>query len=175
MIHIYCGDGKGKTTAACGLALRAAGSDRKVYLFFLFKPRTKSGEIKLFAKLENIEVFCFDKKHPFFVKKKKSAYRKKLKLQLKSFLKKACNCLKKNGSNVVILDEMLTALGERLISQKELLVLLKNRNYNTEVVLTGRLSRLPWKIFAIGDYVSEIKSLKHPYQKGISAREGIDY
>lgn len=131
--------------------------------------------MKLLEKLENTKVFYFEKEHPFFVREKRGFYKKKLKPQLKAFLKKIENYLKKDGSNVVILDEMLTAVNEKLVSQKELLVLLSNRNYNTEVALTGRCCRLPRKIFAAADYVSEIKNLKHPYQKGICAREGIDF
>lgn len=129
----------------------------------------------MLKKLENTKVFYFEKEHPFFVEEKKNFYKKKLKQQLKAFLEKIGNYLKKNGSNVVILDEILTAVNEKLVSQKELIVLLKNRNYNTEVVLTGRCPRLPKEIFAAADYVSEIKNLKHPYQKGICAREGIDF
>ena len=174
LVHIYCGQGKGKTTAACGLALRAAGWGKRVYLFFFFKSACRQGEIISFAKLKNLKIFCFDRKHPFFVKEKKNSYKKKLKAELGEFLKQVKIVLKKRDNSVVILDEVLTAIGEDLMAKKELIDLLKTKAPDIEVVLTGR-PRPPRSILMLADYVSEVKNLKHPYKKGIAARKGIDF
>lgn len=174
LIHIYYGDGKGKTTAACGLALRAAGWGEKVYLFFFFKSPFKSGEMVILAKLKNLKVLCFTRQHPFFIKKEKVSYKRKLKTELNEFLKEIKAALKERRKSLVILDEVLTATDENLVSEKELIDLIEKKNYNTEVILTGR-PHPSRKILMLADYISEIKNLKHPYKKGILARKGIDF
>lgn len=174
LIHIYCGEGKGKTTAACGLALRAAGYKRKIYMFFFFKSPLQSGEMRLLSKLKNSKLFYFDKRHPFFVKQKRLSYKRKLKPQLNEFLKKVRKVLKKKEKNLIVLDEILTAVAGKLILPQELLSLLEEKNCYSEVVLTGRCC-LPRQISAAADYISEIKDLKHPHEKGICAREGVDF
>jgi cob(I)alamin adenosyltransferase len=174
LIHIYFGDGKGKTTAACGLALRALGRNRKVFLFFFFKRPSDSSEIQLLLKLKNLKISCFAKTHPFFVKKNKPFYRRRLKPKLNVFLKKVKTTLKKEEVDLVVMDEILTAIKGGLVTEKELINLLKEKNNKTEVILTGR-PRPSRKILMLADYVSEIRSLKHPYEEGLCAREGIDF
>ncbi len=175
LVHIYYGDGKGKTTAACGLALRAAGWNEKVYLFFFFKSPFRSGEMISLAKLKNFKKICFTRRHPFFIKKReKASYREELKIELNEFLKKIEIALKAKKKKLVILDEVLTAVDENFISKKKLIDLLKTKAPKIEVVLTGR-PRPPRSILVLADYISEIKNLKHPYQKGVPARKGIEF
>jgi len=174
-VHIYYGDGKGKTTAACGLALRAAGWNKKVYLFFFFKSPFRSGEMRAFSSLKNFKKFCFNMRHPFFIKEcDKASYRKELKIELNKFLKKIELTLKTKKKKLVILDEVLTAIDENLISKKKLIDLLKTKAPKIEVVLTGRPCP-PRSILVLADYISEIKNLKHPYQKDVPPRKGIDF
>lgn len=171
--HIYFGSGKGKTTSACGLALRAAGWGKKVYLFFLFKRPSLCGEIKVISKLENFNKFFFTQRHPFFINKDKPIYKKDLILRLSGFLNKIESVLLEKAV-VVVADEILTALKEKLITEKQLANLVRIKNPETELILTGRF-RPSKKLLELADYVSEIRSLKHPYEKGVRARKGIDF
>lgn len=170
LIHIYCGDGKGKTTAAVGLAVRCAGRGNKVLLVQFLKSRD-SGELYSLAKLPDIEVmrgkeskkFTFqmneEEKHALFIEHNK---------MFEQVLAK----IKNGGYSLLILDEVIGALNAKVFEMPKLIEFLRHKPENLEVVLTGR-NPAP-ELVEIADYVSEMRKVKHPMDKGIMAREGIE-
>jgi cob(I)alamin adenosyltransferase len=167
LIQVYTGKGKGKTTAALGLALRAAGAGLKVYICQFLKGRDYC-ELDSLRKLKNVKVEqfgtkCFVKKFPT-LKDKESA-----RLGLEA-AKKAINC---KIYNVVILDEVNVALRLNLIKLSDVIGLIKKAPAKLELVLTGRYA--PAEVLKLADLVSEIKEVKHYFQKGVAARKGIEF
>lgn len=167
MIQVYTGTGKGKTTAALGLALRAAGSGLKVYIGQFIKGK-KYGELNALKKIKNIKIeqfgrTCFIKREP----NKKDIELARIGLER----------VKKNISigiyDMVILDEINVALKLGLLKLGDIISLIKNTSKKTELVLTGRNAHP--EILKIADLVSEIKDRKHYYKKGVKARRGIEY
>lgn len=171
LIQIYTGSGKGKTTAVVGLACRAAGQNLKIcYAYFHKQPaKYNSGEFKSFKKL-GIPVFGFAKKHPCFHKKTKPNDMRKECLEAIEFIKKV---FQKNKYDLLILDEILIALRDGFLKEKEVLELLDSKPQGLELVLTGRGATA--KIIKKADLVSRIQKIKHPFDKGICLRKGIEY
>ncbi|OOO00327.1 MAG: cob(I)yrinic acid a,c-diamide adenosyltransferase [Epulopiscium sp. Nele67-Bin004] len=172
LIQVYCGDGKGKSTAAIGLGIRAIGSGLKVIMIQFLKQDT-TGEVKMLKTLEpNFKVFHFEKQHGFvwtLSDEEKAELKKEICMAMK-FAKKVMDT---GECDVLILDEILGAVETGLVTEAELLDLVENKNEHVELVLTGR--KLPDEIKDIADYVSKIEGVKHPYEKGIGARKGIEY
>lgn len=167
MIQVYTGNGKGKTTAALGLALRAAGAGLKVYIGQFCKGRQCS-EIKALKKIENIKLERFGS--VCLIGKKPNV--KDIALAQKGLERiKAALAGKKFG--VVILDEINFALRAGLINNRAVIELIRRAPKNVELVLTGRYA--PPEILRIADLISEIKNVKHYYKKGAKARRGIEY
>ncbi|MFH1226070.1 MAG: cob(I)yrinic acid a,c-diamide adenosyltransferase [bacterium] len=164
-IHLYCGNGKGKTTAALGLALRALGQNQKVALIQFMK-QGEFGEIKALKKFPNIIIKQFGR--PGFVRKN-NIIDKEMALAGLAF---ARNILKKK-INVLILDELNTAVSFKLLSEKEVLDFLKKIPPKIEVIITGRGENK--KIKAQADLVTEMKEIKHYFQQGLKARKGIEF
>ena len=167
MIQVYTGNGKGKTTAAFGLALRAAGAGLKVYIGQFLKGRNYS-ELKTLKKIKNIKVEQFGRR--CFIKK---APDKKDIILAKSGLEKIKKIIAKKNYDMVILDEINIALKLKLLDLKEVIKLIKKTPKNLELILTGRYA--PSAILKIADLVSQIKEVKHYYKKGIKARKGIEF
>lgn len=173
LVHIYTGDGKGKTTAALGLALRAAGAGKKVIMIQFLKD-TPCGEMKS-AKLlgDNFKILRFQKGQKGFIWEMSEEEIEVLKKETQDGLNNA-SCIAKSGEcDVLILDEIFGCLGNMLISEEELIDFIKDKNENTELVLTGR--NAPERVCALAHYVSEIRAVKHPLYSGIPAREGIEF
>ena len=167
LVQIYTGNGKGKTTAAFGLALRASGAGFKVYIGQFIKDKAYS-EIKALKKIKNIKIEqygrgCFIKGKP---KKIDIGYAQK-------GLRKAQKNIMSGKYDVVILDEANIALGLGLIQIKDVFNLIKHKPISVELVLTGRYC--PPALLKYADLATEMKELKHPYKKGIKARLGIEY
>ncbi len=167
MIQVYTGNGKGKTTAALGLALRASGAGLKVYIAQFVK-KGNYGEVKSLRKIRNIKLEQFGA--GCFIKKTPTA--KDFESVKAGFLK-VKEIIKKKIYDVVILDEMNVALSLKLLSLKEVLEIIENSPASMELVLTGR--NAPAAILKLADLVSEIKDKKHYYNKGVKARKGIEY
>ena len=165
MLHIYTGDGKGKTTAAIGLSLRAAAAGKRV-LFFQFLKSDTSGERKVLSQIKNITVFNIGENIPFLF----NADEKKLS-ELKTLYKKKTDLFfeQKSRFDVFIFDEAVCALDCGLIEADDIL---RFTDFG-EVVLTGRGNIDNLKEHA--QYITCMKKIKHPYDSGISAREGIEY
>lgn len=170
-IHIYCGDGKGKTTAAIGLAVRAAGCEKKV-LIARFLKTDNSGEVKSLGYVPGIKVMPCEKNFGFFSKMSEDD-KKKAKAYYSELLETALSEAAGGAFDLLILDEIMAVCNFGLVKEQKVLDFLTVRPEGLEVVLTGRDPSE--KLFDMADYVSEIKKIKHPYDKGIMARRGIEY
>lgn len=172
MIQIYCGDGKGKTTAAVGLAVRAAGHQIPVF-FVQFMKNEYSGEIYVLKNLPMIEVH-HAKRFYGFTKNMNQEQKEEMKKQYQNLLKQTWEAMRQAGDqkNVVILDEVIHACNQKLLDEKELYRIISECPKNTEIILTGR--NPSQALLERADYISEIKKVKHPYDRGISARKGIE-
>ena len=169
LIQIYTGNGKGKSTASYGLALRASGRGFKTIIIQFLKQGNCYGEHFAIEKIENIDIKSFGQ--PKFVNFKNPAPEDiKLANEAFDFSKKTIN---EGKYDIVILDEINIAVHFNLIKFENVIEMLRNKPENVEVVLTGRSA--PKELIEIADLVSEIYEIKHPYQKGINAREGIEY
>lgn len=166
MIQVYTGNGKGKTTAALGLALRAQGAGLKVYIGQFVK-RGCYSEIKALKKLTNIKVEqfgagCFIRRVPV-----------KDDLDLAGQgLARIEKIIAGKIYDLVILDEINVALKLKLVALSSVIRLIKKTPHKTELVLTGRNAHP--EIIKLADLVSEIKDKKHYYAKGLKARRGIE-
>lgn len=170
LIQIYTGDGKGKSTAAFGLALRATGCGLKVAIIQFMKKGEWYGEIETLAKLPEIELFSFG--CDGFLKKGDPPPAEHLK-QAKAALDKARSILKEGQADILILDELNNAIFFGLVSQEETKELLALKPPHTELVLTGR--NAPDYLLQEADLITEMREVKHPYQRGLPARRGIEY
>lgn len=170
LIHIYCGDGKGKTTSATGLAIRCVGGGGKV-LFAQFLKNGESGEIKVLKSIKNIELFntCKCNKFSFQMNDtEKKALSDGYRCDLAEIVKR----VNTGNYDLLVLDEALYAINNGFLSNKQLMDFLNNKPYGLEVVLTGR--NPSDELLEAADYVSEINKIKHPFDKGIRARRLIE-
>lgn len=169
MIHIYYGDGKGKTTAAMGQAVRAAGSGLKV-LVFQFMKDNNSNERKVLEQLPNVT--CLPgKRHVKFYNQMNSNE----KAEYRHYNTKALDEIAKFCINydVLILDEAVCAADLGLLSEKKLIHFLQHKPRGLEVVMTGH--HVSDELLQIANYVTEMTKIKHPYDEGRTAREGIEF
>ncbi len=170
LIIVHTGNGKGKTTAALGLAFRALGNGFKVCMIQFIKGTWKYGELEAAKKFENFEILPMgkgfvnlgsDKPEPEDVKAANEAF------------EKAKKAILSNNYDMVILDEINYAISYKLINVDDVVNLLQNKPDKVHVVLTGRNAHE--KVIDIADLVTEMKEIKHPYQKGIKAQKGIEF
>ena len=171
LIHIYCGDGKGKSTAAIGLAVRAAGRGFKVFIIQFLKDQ-KTGELVSMAKIPEISVLRGQDYGAAFTWQMTDQQKEKCRLQHNEMLKQGITAAKNGQVDVLILDEVIAAYNLNLVDHKLLTDFLTTKPENLEVILTGR-DPAP-ELAAMADYVSEIKKIKHPFDQGIKARKGIE-
>lgn len=170
LIHIYCGDGKGKTTAAVGLAVRCSGRGNKVLLVQFLKSRD-SGELYSLAKLPDIEVMR-GKESKKFTFQMNEEEKHALLIEHNKMFEQVLAKIKNGGYSLLILDEVIGALNAKVFEMPKLIEFLRHKPENLEVVLTGR-NPAP-ELVEIADYVSEMRKVKHPMDRGIMAREGIE-
>lgn len=171
LIHIYCGDGKGKTTASMGLAIRAAGSGMNV-LFTQFLKGSDTSELNSLKQIKGITVLRNAIDYGFFnqMTEEDKAAIKKLHNET---LQQAIQAVNDKTVDLLILDEIIATYNYNLVDKHLLDELIQNKPEYLELVLTGRD---PAEHFiAAADYVSEIKKVKHPFDKRIGARKGIEY
>jgi cob(I)alamin adenosyltransferase len=168
LIHVYTGDGKGKTTAAIGIGVRAVGSGLRVHMIQFMKGRRYS-ELDALERLPGFTVVQFGRDE--FVSKKKP---EQIDIDLaQKGLAHAQEVLRKNEYDVIILDEINVAVDYHLISLADVLKLMKMKPDSMELILTGRYANP--ELVRQADLVSEMLEIKHPYQKGVPARKGIDW
>ena len=169
MIHLYCGDGKGKTTAAVGLAVRAAGSGMNV-LFVQFFKSGNSSEVDVLASIGGIET-CHPTVHYGRFKTMNDTQKAEIHTHYGEILTDIIH--RADRFDLIVLDEAVSACGYGMIDPKTLTEFLRNEGVRREIVLTGRIP-LP-ELIELADYVTEMKKIKHPFDGGIAARKGIEY
>lgn len=171
LIQVYTGDGKGKTTAACGLAVRARSHGLNVgYVYFHKEPEAWDyGEHKILEGL-GVKVFGFAKKHPHFYKDASfEEIRKECLLGLE-FIKKLYG---ESKYDLLILDEINISIRDGFLKEEEVLEIMEKKPEKLELVLTGRGATQ--RIIEKADLVSRIEEIKHPYSLGVQRRKGIEY
>lgn len=171
MKHIYYGDGKGKTTAAIGLAVRAAGSKMKV-LFVQFLKTEFSGERHILSHTENVTLkFCpLELKFTFDMDDKEKAQAAKI---FKGIFDNAVTTALTEKYDMVVLDEVFEAINAHMLSESEVYEFITNAPSSMEIVMTGH--NPPQKFMDCADYITEFKKIKHPYDRGITGRIGIEF
>lgn len=171
MIHVYYGDGKGKTTAAVGLAARAAGSNMKV-LFVQFLKTEFSGERHTLSHTENVTLtFCpFELKFTFEMDEKEKLQAAKV---FKGIFDSSVTTALTDRYDMVILDEIFDVINNEMISEAEVFEFVANAPVSMEIIMTGH--NPPERFIEAADYVTEFKKIKHPYDKGITGRIGIEF
>lgn len=169
MIQVYTGDGKGKTTAALGLALRAAGAGLKVYIGQFIKGTPYHyNEFKILKKVPKLKIEQFGS--GCFINHKPG--KKDIDLACAG-LRRAKQIIARKAYDLAILDEINVALHLGLLNENEVINLIKSVPKDVELILTGRWAHP--KIIRLADLVSEIKDVKHYYKKGVKARRGIEF
>ena len=171
MIHLYCGDGKGKTTAAVGLAVRAAGSGLKV-IFAQFMKGQKTGEITVLESIPSITVMRAAKSEKFTYQMT-AEERTESEAENKALLDRAFAAFKDSGADLLVLDEAVSAIGSYIIDEDILQQYISEFPSDKELVITGNPPEL-WMIEA-ADYVTDMEKIKHPFDKGTDARKGIEF
>lgn len=167
-IQVYTGSGKGKTTAALGLALRAAGAGLRVFIAQFVKQR-KSSEYEALGRFPDvITIKRFGR--GFILKKKATETDRKA---ARSGLKEVRKILLSEDYDVVILDEANIAVHYNLITAEDLLKLMAEKPKDVELVITGRYA--DERVVEMADLVTEMKEIKHYGEKGIKARVGVEY
>jgi cob(I)alamin adenosyltransferase len=169
LVQVYTGNGKGKTTAAIGLAVRACGHGFTVHMIQFMKGRINYGELETVKLIPNFEIKQFGR--PEFVSKE-NPDPVDIELAQEGF-EHAQKIIFSQKYDIVILDEINVAMDFNLISQDEVLSLIEERPKTVELVLTGR--HCPREIVRMADYVTEMLEIKHPYNEGTLAREGIGW
>lgn len=171
LVQIYTGDGKGKTTAAIGQGIRSAGYGLNVVMVQFLKGGY-TGELSTIDKINNFNIFRFEKERDFvwnLSKPEIEELRKEIRTGYE-FIKKIVD---EGSYDVLIVDEIMGAHYNKFITTDEIIYLIKNKKESMELVLTGR--DVPQEVIDLADLVTEMKMIKHPFEKGIAAREGIEY
>jgi cob(I)alamin adenosyltransferase len=175
LVQIYTGDGKGKTTAAFGLALRAAGQGNKVLIYqFLKPPSLDIGErfaLKLGA--VRIRVEALDIEWDMAKSFKDDEVITKTKSAIKEALERLAQTAERRFYDVLILDEIVFCLSKGLAELEDIKSVIDRRDRAVEIVLTG--CGATEELIAMADLVTEMKNIKHPFDKGVSARRGIEF
>ena len=170
LIHVYTGEGKGKTSASLGIALRAIGWNRKVCIIQFIKGYCNIGEAFFAKDNPNLTLIQIKESKSRNVTKKSVTEAKDSTIIA---VEKAKEILSSKEYDIVILDEINGALFYGLINIDDVKELISNKPIETELILTGRYAHED--ILEMADYATEMKCIKHPYEKGIFARESIDY
>ena len=173
--QIYTGEGKGKSTASLGLMLRALGSGLHVYYVRMLKPRWKTGELKLcpenfhpnltFKNVPHYWALCVSKTIPLDVERMKE----KMKPEMDDLHKK----VKSGKYDLIIADEINYCIFRELVPLKKAIEIVNDRPKNVELIFTGRHANK--KLVDKADLVTEMKKIKHHFDKGIRARIGIEF
>jgi len=169
LVQVYTGDGKGKTTAAFGLALRAIGRGLKVFVIQFLKGGFDFGELHVVDRLPNLEVRSFGRGR-FITASGPSEEDIE---EARKALELAREVVMSGEYDIVILDEVNVALHFGLIRLEDVLDLVEHKPEHVELVLTGR--RAPEELIEVADLVTEMREVKHPYRRGVPPRPGIEF
>lgn len=169
LIHLYCGDGKGKTTAALGLALRAAGAGKQVVFTQFFKDGSSS-EIGPLAALPGVRVFHADTVRGFY-RNMTPIQREQAGKDYTALFRQVTQAAQE--ADLLILDEIVSACNRGVVPEKLVTDFLLEKPARLEVVLTGRNPSAA--LLELADYITEMRKLRHPFDRGIGARKGIEF
>ena len=170
LIHLYCGDGKGKTTASVGLSVRCAGAGGRVIFTQFFKDGTSS-ELRVLETIPGVRVLVCPRKYGFFKRmneEQRAAAREDFTALLRSALSAA-----REGAELLVLDEAVSACNHGVIPEAELLDFLRHRPEGLEVAVTGR--NPSEALMARADYITEMVKRRHPFDRGVAARKGVEF
>ena len=175
LVQIYTGDGKGKTTAAFGLALRAAGQGNKVLIYQFLKPSSLDiGErFALQLGAVRIRVEALDVEWDMAKSFEDTKQVAEAKAAISEALERIAQTAEKRFYDLIILDEIVFCLSKGLAKLEDIKSIIDKRDPAVEIVLTGRDATK--ELIALADLVTEMKKIKHPFDKGISARRGIEF
>jgi cob(I)alamin adenosyltransferase len=168
-IIVLTGDGKGKTTSAFGTVLRAAGHGQDIYIMQFIKSN-KSGEVLVLNNIDNIEITQCGRG---FVKKDDSEDFPLHVQAAKEGLKAVSERIAQNCPDVLVLDEVLGAIGMGLVGESEIIEIIENLNDKSTIILTGRGASK--RIIKIADTVTEMNCIKHGFEAGINAQKGVEF
>lgn len=170
LIHLYTGDGKGKTTASMGVVLRSLGYGKKVQVIQFLKAPNSTGEAKSFEKFSDIQFGSWGQKS--FVVNKKTAIEDR-EMATEAF--QAAEKIVETGRvELLVLDEICVAIYFKLIKEEKVVGMVKiAANKGMNVILTGR--KASSHLVEVADLVTEMKLVKHPFNQGVPAREGLDF
>jgi len=172
LIHVYYGNGKGKTTAALGLAIRAAGCGKQVIIVHFLKS-WRCGERESLSQLSNVSLFQSKTPQGKYVSDMNDEEKQQTKISHDENLKKAIDFVKKRQCDVLILDEAIDALNLGVLDADLLHGLIYEKPDFLELIITGH--NPDKKLLDYADYVTEMVKHKHPYDDGVDARQGIEY
>lgn len=171
-VQIYTGDGKGKTTAAIGQGIRAYGNGLKVIMIQFLKSG-ETGELQTVKELgENFEIFRF-KKRRGFVWTLSEEEKEEVKKEVKASYDFVLSLLEDDRCDVLIIDEIMGVLKNKFLTVEDVINIIDRKKKHVEIIMTGR--NVPKEIVEKADLVTEMKLVKHYYQKGIPARKGIEF
>jgi cob(I)alamin adenosyltransferase len=175
LVQVYTGDGKGKTTAAFGLALRAAGRGNKVLIYQFLKPPTlELGErFALERGPVRIRVEALETPWDLSTSPRSEQDKARTREAVKDAMVRLTETAQKRFYDVLVLDEIIVCLAQGLTDLQDIACLIEQRDRRVEIVLTGR-GATP-ELIALADLVTEMENVKHPFDKGVRARLGIDY
>ena len=169
---VYTGNGKGKTTAALGMALRAAGHGKKTLIVQFIKSFQNYGEIKFVKKYHcGITIKTLGKGY-VKIKGDRFPFKEHVKSAKAAFQFAKDQILSKKY-DIVVLDEINIALNKKLLTIQEVTELIQQKPPHLHLILTGRSA--PKRLLKIADLVSEVKEIKHPFRRGLEAQKGIEY
>ena len=169
LVQVFTGNGKGKTSAALGAVLRALGHGLRVYIVFFMKGKYPYGEFSTLPKLPNVDIASFGLRcliDPAQINPEEIE-------QAKLALSAAREAMLSGNYDLVVLDEVNVAVHFKLIELDDVIRLIGDKPRNVELILTGRYADA--KLIELADLVTEMVKLKHPYDKGVKARKGIEY
>lgn len=171
MKHIYYGDGKGKTTAAVGIAVRAAGSNLKV-LFVQFLKTEFSGERHMLSHMDNVSLtFCpLELKFTFEMNDSEKQQAAKI---FKDIFESSVKTVLTQKYDMLVLDEVFEAINADMLSESAVFEFIANAPSSIEIIMTGH--NPPKRFMEAADYITEFKKIKHPYDRGITGRIGIEF
>ena len=169
LVQIFTGDGKGKTSAALGVVLRALGHGLRVCVIVFMKGDYPYGEWKFLSKIPNVRVARFG----FRTFTDPSNIKPEEREQAKQALTTAREAILSGDYDLVVLDEVNVAVGWKLVELEEVVKFIQDKPSNVDLILTGR--RADTKLVEMADLVTECLKIKHPYDRGIKARRGMDY
>ena len=169
LVQVFTGNGKGKTTAALGTILRAAGHGLKVFIVFFMKGKYEYGEFSTLTRLPNVNLVSFGFRQLTDPANIRPAEKEQARLALAA----AREAVLSGKYDLVVMDEVNVALGFNLIELDEVIRLIKEKPPNVELILTGRYADP--RLIELADLVTEMVKVKHPFDKGIKARKGIEF